>query len=829
MNPKAIKRLSAEYVNWIKIFAERFKREFHIANIDYWNWDYYVSTILKASLTIKNSEALEALKDHIEAVRSQIPSTFGQLLALLAQSAYYIYGGNDQKESHKIVREILYYELDFIQKDPELTESMKQTLFFYGLRFAILLYGETGKIEDYTTVKNYLSKLTHFSTRIIFLADLLFELRAFKLLSRIVHELPHYRPKERIEMKYKILNGVLRTQNVEEMINLEYYAFKFFDPGSTQYLHSYGDDSDLWQAYDEAHSILLWFKIKISEQDCSISEEYTKRKERITAIIKKYPEIAKIMIPRFNYLNLIFLSHSQENPSKIQTMEEEFHTSVKSFDAIDMTIIYTDYAIELCNLDDPIKIEEAFARALTLALNFKDGIEGESEEEDTVNCRNLLGTIEYLNTILFQVKEPKAMQKFIEELNQMEIAGAKFLKSFPKKQRIEDYSKFLRKVNQLEPIQKIESLLQTLSIPAKSQINIKMLETLELSYLEYEILMKLAFLFRSNGKYQEAIEILKFLKLKFQFEIQPRYLLAEIAFEINEIDLAGVNYLEIITILPYHYGAKKNLINLLQNFSLKYDPVYIRPEFYIFKEMYQFAQGNLQLEYFASILKEQDQSILKAKERELIEITPESLNDALVFFTDEFGKAIINTDISIIHEFALQQHEENFIRTTGPLKSIEPDFSQEEKTLLKISEDTFWKPEDAQIQNSSIKEQEISEKSNITAEIETTQEEYFKVEEEFDLTEKTLIENPELEKRLEELKKETEMKMKNSEAPFVPQAKPLDFGIPKEKQHSKIKFVQVEQKSDPFLILPLEKEKEKKHEKKIAPQLINHKDNNGKK
>mgnify|MGYP005849231143 CR=1 FL=1 len=833
MNAKAIKRLSAEYVNWIKIFAERFRREFNIANIDYWNWDYYVSTVLKATLTIKNSEALEAIKDHIEAVRAQIPSTFGQLLALLAQSGYYIYGGSDQKENHKIVREILNYELDFIQKDHELTDSMKQTLYFYAMRYAILLYGETGKIDDYTIIKTALSKLTHFSTRIIFLIDLLLELKAFKLLSRIIHEIPHYRPKERIETKYKILNDVLRHQNVEEMMNLDYFAFKFFEPGSTQYLHSYKDDSELWYEFDEAHSILLWFKISIAENNCSLSEEYAKRKDRLNSIIKKNPEIAKILIPRFNYLNLIYLTKSNENPNKIRALEEEFHAMAKQFDAIDMTIIYTDYGIELCDLDDPIKIEEAFARALTLALNIKDGIEGESEEEDTVNCKNLLTTIEYLNVILFQVKEPKAIQKLIDEFNQMEISGSKILKNFPKKQRIEDYSKFLRKSVQMDPLQKLETLMQLTGVPQKMQITQKTLETIDLSYLEYELLFKIALLMHTNGKYNESIEILSFLKTKFQFEIQPRYSLAEIAFEINDIYLAANNYIEIITILPYHYGAKKNLINLLQNFSLKYDPIYIRPEFKIFKEMYQFAQGNLQLEYFSSISNDENQNEMKAKERELIEITPESLNDALVFFTDEYGKSIINTDLSIMNEFSLKQHEEEFIKKTGPIVTVQTAFNEEEQSLLKIKEEEFWSPGETRDFAQSVQKEPLNENAKI--EIEENkgikEEEYFKIEEELDLTEKTLIENPDLEKRLEELKKETDKKLQEGDAPFAIRPKPFDFGIPKEKQHSKVKFMEVTQKSDQFLILPIEKEKEtdKKQEKKHPPPLIPSKNKNDKK
>ena len=205
--------MSIEYQNWIKIFAERFKREFNFEEIDYWNWDYYVSTILKASLTIKNVEALEALKDHIEVSRHYIPSNFGQLLAPLAQSVFYIYSDNDQKANYSVVKDILEYELDIIDKT-YLTESMKQTLYFYGLRVAILLYGQAGKNEFYELVKSFLLKLTYFSTRIIFLMDMFIEMRAFKLVSRLIHEIPHYRPKERDDAKYKVLNSFYRFKEL---------------------------------------------------------------------------------------------------------------------------------------------------------------------------------------------------------------------------------------------------------------------------------------------------------------------------------------------------------------------------------------------------------------------------------------------------------------------------------------------------------------------------------------------------------------------------------------------------------------------------------------
>ena len=124
---------------------------------------------------------------------------------------------------------------------------MKQTLYFYGLRVAILLYGQAGKNEFYELVKSFLLKLTYFSTRIIFLMDMFIEMRAFKLVSRLIHEIPHYRPKERVDAKYKVLNSVLSLQGIDEMLNLEYFSFKFFDPGTTQYLKNYTDDL-IWES-----------------------------------------------------------------------------------------------------------------------------------------------------------------------------------------------------------------------------------------------------------------------------------------------------------------------------------------------------------------------------------------------------------------------------------------------------------------------------------------------------------------------------------------------------------------------------------------------------
>ena len=75
--------------------------------------------------------------------------------------------------------------------------------------------------------------------------------------------------------------------------------------------------------------------------------------------------------------------------------------------------------------------------------------------------------------------------------------------------------------------------------------------------------------------------------------------------------------------------------------------------------------------------------------------------------------------------------------------------------------------------------------------------EFFNVDEEFDLTETALEQNPELEKRLEELKLETEQRMKENAVPF----KPLDFGVPKEKQHATIKFNESSNKNKNFLHL----------------------------
>ena len=116
-------------------------------------------------------------------------------------------------------------------------------------------------------------------------------------------------------------------------------------------------------------------------------------------------------------------------------------------------------------------------------------------------------------------------------------------------------------------------------------------------------------------------------------------------------------------------------------------------EFKIFKDMYQFSVGNLQLEYFSLISQSEEELIEKTDD--LIEITPESLKQTLVFFTDEYGKSIINTEINLMKDFSLQEHEENFLKKVESQETLrantEKEFSSHEQQLLALTDDIWAK------------------------------------------------------------------------------------------------------------------------------------------